>query len=116
VLLVRELLAGAGLEEGTVARRLLADLAYRSGALGEDLAGRGVLLATEKADRRPPVRQQVEICLAALKGVFGLGGMLAKTLVGLAIRVAAKVAAYTYGLYVNRLLGRPQGRIKELWA
>ncbi len=28
----------------------------------------------------------------------------------------AKVAAYTYGLYVNRLLGRPQGRIKELWA
>jgi hypothetical protein len=26
------------------------------------------------------------------------------------------VAAYTYGCYVNRLLGRPQGRIKELWA
>jgi hypothetical protein len=26
------------------------------------------------------------------------------------------VAAYTYGLYVNRLLGRPQGRIRELWA
>jgi hypothetical protein len=26
------------------------------------------------------------------------------------------VTAYTYGLYVNRLLGRPQGRIKELWA
>jgi hypothetical protein len=36
--------------------------------------------------------------------------------VGLAIRVAAKVTAYTYGLYVNRLFGRPQGRIKELWA
>jgi len=26
------------------------------------------------------------------------------------------VTAYTYGFYVNRLLGRPQGRIKELWA
>jgi len=26
------------------------------------------------------------------------------------------MAAYTYGFYVNRLLGRPQGRIKELWA
>jgi hypothetical protein len=26
------------------------------------------------------------------------------------------VTAYTYGCYVNRLLGRPQGRIKELWA
>ena len=21
-----------------------------------------------------------------------------------------------YGLYINRLLGRPQGRVKELWA
>ncbi len=116
VLLVRELLAGAGLEEGTVARRLLGDLAYRSGELGEELAGRGVLLATEKADRRAPIRQQVEVCLAALKCVFGLGATLAKTLVGLAIRVAAKVTAYTYAFYVNRLLGRPQGQIKDLWA
>ena len=48
VLLVRELPAGAGLEEGAVARRLLGDLAYRSGALGEELAEAGVLLATEK--------------------------------------------------------------------
>jgi hypothetical protein len=116
VLLVRELLEGAGLQEGSVARRLLGDLAYRSGELGEELAGRGVLLATEKADRRPASRQQVEICFAALKRVFGLGETLAKTLVGLVTRVAAKVTAYTYGLYVNRLLGRPQGRIKELWA
>ena len=56
------------------------------------------------------------MCFAALKGVFGLGETLAKTLAGLAIRIAAKLAAYTYGLYINRLLGRPQGRIKELWA
>jgi hypothetical protein len=37
-------------------------------------------------------------------------------LVGLVTTIAAKVAAYTYGLYVNRLLGHPQGRIRELWA
>jgi hypothetical protein len=116
VLLVRELLAGAGLGEDGVARRLFGDLAYRSGPLGEELAKRGVLLRAERADRRPHVRQQVEVCFAALKGVFGMGRTLAKTLVGLATRVAAKVAAYTYGLYVNRLLGRSQGRIKELWA
>jgi hypothetical protein len=117
VLLVRELLEGAGLEEGDVARRLLGDLAYRSGALGEELADRGILLATERAERRPAVRQQVEICFAVLKRVFGLGETtLAKTLVGLVTRIAAKVTAYTYGLYVNRLLGRPQGRIKEVWA
>jgi hypothetical protein len=116
VLLVRELLAGAGLDGNAVARRLLGDLAYRSGALGEELAECGVLLATEKADRRPPLRQQVEVCFAVLKRVFGMERTLAKTLTGLATRVAAKVAAYTYGCYVNRMLGRPQGRVKELWA
>jgi hypothetical protein len=115
-LLVRELLAESGLGEGEVARKLLGDLAYRSGGLAGELAERGILLATEKADRRPPMRQQVEVCFATLKGVFGMDGTLAKTLTGLAIRIATKVAAYTYGCYINRLLGRPQGRIKELWA
>lgn len=116
VLLVRELLRGADLEEGGVVRRLFGDLAYRSGPLGEELAEAGVLLQTERADRRPQVRQQVEVCFAALKRVFRMGETLAATLVGLVTRIAAKVCAYTYGLYVNRLLGRPQGRIKELWT
>ena len=121
VLLVRELLAEAGLPDGgdgatAVARRLLGDLAYHSGELREKLAQRGMLLATERADRRPAVRQNVEVAFAHLKRVFGLGETLAKTLVGLAARIAAKMTAYTYALYVNRLLGRPQGRIKELWA
>jgi hypothetical protein len=116
VLLVRELLADAGLQEGGVARRLFGDLAYRSEALGEELAERGVLLRTERADRRPAIRQQVEVCFATLKRAFGMGETLARTLTGLVTRIAAKVAAYTYGLYINRLLGRPQGRVKELWA
>ncbi|MGF1473137.1 MAG: transposase [Rubrobacteraceae bacterium] len=116
VLLVRELLAAADLDEAGVARRLLGDLAYRSEALREELAEAGVLLATQRADRCPALRQQAEVCFAVLKGAFGLDGTLATTLVGLATRIAAKVAAYTYGLYINRLLGRSQGRIKELWA
>ncbi len=116
VLLVRELLAETDLEEGGVARRLFGDLAYRSSRLKEELAEAGVLLAAERTDRRPTVRQQAEVCFAALKRTFGLDGTLATTLVGLLTRIAAKVAAYTYGLYVNRLLRRPQGRIKELWA
>ena len=117
VLLVEELLWEANLEEGGVARRLFGDLAYRSEALGRRLAESGVLLSTEGASRRPAVRQQIEVvCFAHLKRAFGLGETLAKTLVGLAIRIAAKLTAYTYGLYVNRVLGRPQGGIKELWA
>ena len=117
VLLVGELLAGAGLDEHGVARRLFGDLAYRSGALGEELAERGVLLAAERAERRPAIRQQAEVCFAALKRTFGMGETLATTLVGLVTRIAAKMTAYyTYGLYIPRHLGRPQGRIKELWA
>ena len=114
VRLAEELLAEAGLGEET-ARRLLGDLAYRSEDLKEALAESGVLLVTERADQHGQ-RQRVEICFSSLKRVFGLGETLAKTLVGLATRIAAKVAAYTYGFYVNRLLGRPQGHIKELWA
>lgn len=41
---------------------------------------------------------------------------LATTLVGLATRIAAKICAYTYAFLINRVLGRPQGHIKELWA
>ena len=110
VRLVEELLDGARLGDG-VTGRLFGDLAYRSKKLGEDLAGASVLLApAERAQRWPEIMQQVEVCSAALKRVFGLSA----TLAGLVTRIAAKVAAYTYGLYVNRPLGRPQGHIKEL--
>jgi hypothetical protein len=70
---------------------------------------------TERS-RQGGKRQQVEIALASLKREFRIGETLATTLTGLATRIAAKIAAYTYGLCVNRVLGRPQGRIKELWA
>ena len=114
VRLAEELLEGANLGED-VARRLFGDLAYRSEALGEALADSGVLLITERS-RQHGVRQQAEIAFSSLKRVFGIAQTLAKTLVGLATRVAAKIAAYTYAFYVNRLLGRPQGRMKDLWA
>jgi hypothetical protein len=114
--LIEELLDEADLGE-EVARRLLGDLAYRSGELEEELAESGIVLVTSEASaRRPGVRQQVEIAFSSLKRVFGLGETLAKTLVGLATRIAAKITAYTYAFLVNRMLGRPQGRIKDLWA
>lgn len=114
VRMVEELLAEARLGDGA-ARELLGDLAYQSEALAGALAERGVVLVTERADQRGR-RQRIEVCFSALKRAFGLEGTLAKTLVGLATRIAAKVCSYTYGFYVNRLLGRPQARIKELWA
>ena len=115
VSLTEELLAEAALGE-EVARSLLGDLAYRSEDLREALAEVGVLLATERSKRRHGTRQHIEIAISSLKRVFGLGETLATTLVGLATRIAAKIAAYTYAFLVNRLLDRPQGHIKELWA
>ena len=115
VSLTEELIAGAKLGYG-MARRLLGDLAYRSGELREVLAEMGILLSTERSQRRAGVRQRVEIAISSLKRVFGVGETLATTLVGLAIRIAAKICAYTYAFMVNRMLGRPQGHIKELWA
>src|SRR5215208_5177546 len=113
--LAEELIDEAALGDG-VARRLLGDLAYRSEGLKEALAEVDILLMTEPSERRRGVRQRVEIAISSLKRVFGLGETLATTLVGLATRIAAKIAAYTYALAVNRTLGRSQGRIKELWA
>jgi hypothetical protein len=115
VSLTEELLAEAALGEG-VARRLLGDLTYRSEELRETLAEMGIVLATERSERRRGVRQRVEIALSSLKRVFGLGETIASTLVGLARRIAAKMTAYTYAFLVNRVLGRPQGKIKDLWA
>jgi hypothetical protein len=113
--LTEELIAEARLGDG-VARRLLGDLAYRSEGLRKALIEVGVLLATERSERRCGVRQHVEIAISSLKRVFGLGETLATTLVGVATRIAAKICAYTYAFLVNRRLDRPQGHIKELWA
>src|SRR5215216_5029860 len=113
--LAEELIDEAALGDG-VARRLLGDLAYRSEGLKEALAEIGILLVTEPSERRHGVRQRVEITISSLKRVFGLSETLATTIVGLATRIAAKIAAYTYAFAVNRMLGRPQGRIKALWA
>ena len=116
VYLTKELLDEAKLGE-EVARKLLADMVYRSEDLGEELAGLGIVLMTgEASGRRPGIRQQIEICFSSLKRTFGLGATLATTLVGLATRIAAKITAYTYAFLINRMMGRPQGRIKELWA
>lgn len=116
VSLTEELLAEADLGD-EVARKLLGDLAYRSQELEEELAESGIVLITSEASARcPRVRQQVEIAFSSLKRIFGIGETLATTLVGLITRIAAKMTAYTYAFLVNRMLGRPQGRIKELWA
>src|SRR5215203_949361 len=74
VYLTEELMAEARLGDG-LARKLFGDLAYQSGDLKEALIECDILLDTERSWRRPGVRQHVEIALASLKRVFGLGGL-----------------------------------------
>ena len=95
VKLTEELLAGAaglGREDGLLARGLFGDLAYRSEALEAALAEAGVLLLTERSVHGGK-RQGVEIAFASLKREFRIGETLARTLTGLATRIAAKIAA-----------------------
>jgi hypothetical protein len=115
VRLTEELLAEANLPDD-LAKSLFGDLHYRSEALSHALAECGISLVAERTDQHGR-RQRIEIALSSLKRVFGLGQTLATTLVGLAAtRIAAKIETYTYALLINRVLGRPQGHIKELWA
>jgi hypothetical protein len=108
VKLAEEFLAEAGLPGEAAARRPLGDLAYRSEALTEAPADRGVVLVTERS-RQGGAGQQVEIALASLRRVFGIGGTLATTLVTRPTSVvAAKIAAYTYAF--SRSTGSWGGR------
>ncbi len=93
------------------------------GGLGESLRAKRATERSPKGGKRVCRRScfmliaavAVEILLR-LKRVSGHGEALATTPVGLATRIAVKVCAYTYAFMVNRMLNRPQGRIKELWA
>jgi hypothetical protein len=115
VRLTEELLAEANLPDD-LASSLFGDLHYRSEALSHALAECGISLVAERTDQHGR-RQRIEIALSSLKRVFGLEQTLATTLVGpAATRIAAKIETYTYALLINRVLGRPQGHFKELWA
>ncbi|RMF78721.1 MAG: hypothetical protein D6737_13835 [Chloroflexi bacterium] len=52
-------------------------------------------------------RQVIETVLAILAGVFDIKHLQAHSRWGQFTRLAAKIAAYNFGIWINRLLGRP---------
>jgi len=59
-------------------------------------------------------RQVIEEMIGRLEDLFGLERHRAKTLGGLLTRLAAKIAAYTYGQRLNALFGRPLRHLADL--
>lgn len=59
-------------------------------------------------------RQIIETVFARLSDVFGLKRLNAHTDWGKLTRLAAKMAAYNLGCYLNRLLDRPDGALATL--
>jgi len=60
-------------------------------------------------------RQVVEQTVSHLKDLFSLERHRARTLSGLLARIAARIVAYTIGLYINLFcLSRPMRRLADL--
>lgn len=60
------------------------------------------------------VRQTIEVVNAQLTEQFRIERTRARTLWGLVTRVQAKLAAHTFGVYLNTLSGRPALALKDL--
>ncbi len=109
---LREELADKGFT-GVEWERLLME---RYGALVAATPKNNSRRAWAKADRRwaSGKRQIIEGVIGQLKDFFGLERHRAKTLGGLLVCLAAKVAAYTCGQRINDTLGRPLRHLADL--
>jgi hypothetical protein len=70
----------------------------------------------ESTDVHLPLLRDDAIHYGRIHPPLGLGETLATTLVASSTRVVAKICAYTYAFLINRILGRSEGCIEELWA
>jgi hypothetical protein len=103
------------LREEEVTCRLFRDIAYQSEQLEEELAESGILLVGERAKTAAlgKAADRHRLCKPQ-------AGFWSRRDVGEDSRWAcrqdlrAKITVYTYVFLVNRLMGRPQGRIKDL--
>lgn len=60
------------------------------------------------------LRGRIEITIAQLKDQFNVGRLRAKSLMGLVTRIMGAMLTMTFGIYINRRLGRPDFKIRSL--
>ena len=129
------ILASADDKERDVARRLFAlglhggeaivcDKGYAGAGFAEHAAstyGAAVLRPARKEEpdnglHLSGIRQRIESIFWTLKDQLGLETHRARTLHGLRARIAAKLLAYSAGIWLNWLLGRPTRSFSDLTA
>jgi hypothetical protein len=129
------ILASADQKERDVARRLFAmslrggetivcDKGYAGAEFAEHAAtsyGATVLRPARKTEpdnglHLSSIRQRIESIFWTLKDHLGLEAHRARTLHGLRARIASKLLAYSAGVWLNWLLGRPPRQFADLTA
>jgi hypothetical protein len=129
------ILASADDKERDVARRLFAiglhggeaiicDKGYAGTEFAAHAAGRYHATVLRPARKEEPdnglhlssIRQRIESIFWTLKDHLGLEAHRARTLHGLRARIATKLLAYSAGIWLNWLLGRPSRSFADLTA
>jgi Transposase DDE domain len=129
------ILASADDKERDVARRLFAiglrggeaiicDKGYAGAEFAAHAAGRYHAAVLRPARKPEPdnglhlssIRQRIESIFWTLKDHLGLERHRARTLHGLRARIATKLLAYSAGIWLNWLLGRPSRTFADLTA
>ena len=129
------ILASADQKERDVARRLfglalrggetiICDKGYAGAEFAEHAAssyGATVLRPARKTEpdnglHLSSIRQRIESIFWTLKDQLGLEAHRARTLHGLRARIASKLLAYSAGIWLNWLLGRPSRSFADLTA
>jgi len=129
------ILASADDKERDVARRLfaiglrggetiVADKGYAGAEFAQHAADRYGATVLRPARKTEPdnglhlsgIRQRIESIFWTLKDTLGLETHRARTLHGLRARIAAKLLAYSAGIWINWLTGRPTRAFADLNA
>jgi Transposase DDE domain len=127
------ILASADDKERDVARRLFAmalrggetivcDKGYAGTDFARDAARSYHAAVLRPARKEEPdnglhlsgIRQRIESIFWTLKDQLGLEAHRARTLHGLRARIASKLLAYSAGIWINWLLGRPSRTFADL--
>jgi len=105
------LIGDKGYHDSALKERLLAENKY---IITPDKKKQKQLLNTKTEKQLLKFRKRIEITINQLKDQFNLTRLRAKSLIGLVTRVMGIMVSITLAVFINRLLGRSDLKVKEL--